>query len=868
MLALLALLTLAQTDAGTGVLTRPPALVQKVEATFPAEMLDAGTGGTVVMEIDLDDTGKVTDAKVVKSAGEAFDRSALEAIRQFTFSPAEIDGKPAAVRLQYSYTFFFKQQVEQVEVFDGGFDDAGVRMEPANLVGTLVERGTRVALPGATVVVGEGEGHFETVSDDEGYFELKGVPVGTYKVIVTAPDYEKYVTEEEVLKDRRTEVRYYVRRKVYGAFETTVRAKKERKDVASISLKQEEIRLIPGTNGDAFRVIQNLPGVARIPYGLGFLVIRGSKPWDTRTYVDDASVPLLFHFGGLYATFNSSLIETLNFQPGNFGADYGRNIGGIVSADVRPPSQTSYHGYVDVNVIDSSALFEGPITEDWSFAVSGRRSYIDAVLPLVFDWFVPSAKDALSFTVAPRYYDWQVRLERKPKNGVRFFVQFFGSDDKLKFVLPNPAVDPEGRGSFGTAIAYDRLNVGIDAQLSDSIRFRSRNNIGLDTISLSAGSDVFAKATQYPITTRDVFTIDLPALHTVLDVGVDMTLLPYQLEVQGPPTPKLDSIPDPYISRQLIYEKAFRYTFEPAVFAEAIIKPWPWLKVVAGLRADFESQMNRGWVDPRLAVFVSPWESTVFKGAVGLYHQSPDYRLGELDPVFGNPHLLPEAASHYMIGAEHHFTDAISLDVQLYYKDIFHEARPTLSLATGDVSSMGTDLHYTSNGIGRDYGVEVLLRHQLTKNFFGWIAYSLSRSERSYFGGQKYGLAPFDQPHNLIVVLSYKLPYDFIAGTRIRYTTGGLYTPVNGAIYDGNANYYYPLYGQPFSKRLPDFFQLDVRIDKRFVFQRWMLAVYLDVQNVTNRYNTETILYNYNYTQQHALYGLPILPSLGIRGEW
>jgi len=179
-------------------------------------------------------------------------------------------------------------------------------------------------LPGATIVAGEGETHQETVSGDDGRFSFAGLPNGSLKVVVTAPDYEKYVTQETLKEGQRTQVLYYVRRKVYGAFETTVRAKKERKEVASISLKQEEIRLIPGTNGDAFRVIQNLPGVARVPYGLGFLVVRGSKPWDTRTYVDDAQVPLLFHFGGLFATFNSSLLETLTFQPGNFGADRGR----------------------------------------------------------------------------------------------------------------------------------------------------------------------------------------------------------------------------------------------------------------------------------------------------------------------------------------------------------------------------------------------------------------------------------------------------------------------------------------------------------------------------------------------------------------
>ena len=60
---------LAQGDGGTGVLTKAPALLKQVEAVFPAEMLDAGTGGRVVMEIDLGVDGTVTAAKVVESAG-------------------------------------------------------------------------------------------------------------------------------------------------------------------------------------------------------------------------------------------------------------------------------------------------------------------------------------------------------------------------------------------------------------------------------------------------------------------------------------------------------------------------------------------------------------------------------------------------------------------------------------------------------------------------------------------------------------------------------------------------------------------------------------------------------------------------------
>ena len=48
----------------------------------------------------------------------------------------------------------------------------------------------------------------------------------------------------------------------------------------------EEIRRVPGTFGDPVRVIQNLPGAARSPFGTGALVIRGANPEDSAVYVD------------------------------------------------------------------------------------------------------------------------------------------------------------------------------------------------------------------------------------------------------------------------------------------------------------------------------------------------------------------------------------------------------------------------------------------------------------------------------------------------------------------------------------------------------------------------------------------------------
>ena len=204
-----------------GVLTKAPALLKKVEAIFPSGLLDAGAGGTVVMLLDLTADGAVSDATVIQSAGEAFDREALAAIRQCEFSPAEVDGRPAAVRLQFSYTFFFRPQL--VEVAQPG---SGIALGVVNFAGTIVERGTRDPVGGALITVGEGESAIETSSDDRGHFEVKDVPPGTVKVTVVAADSNAYVVTEDINANARTEVTYYLRKKVYGTMETVVRDRK------------------------------------------------------------------------------------------------------------------------------------------------------------------------------------------------------------------------------------------------------------------------------------------------------------------------------------------------------------------------------------------------------------------------------------------------------------------------------------------------------------------------------------------------------------------------------------------------------------------------------------------------------------------
>lgn len=854
--SLLLLLALTSFGALAQTLTKPPTLLKQVEP----QTGDAGVvTGTVMMEVDVGLDGKVLAVKVINGLTPELDAAAVHALEQFEFTPAEIDHQPAAVRIQYALTFEAPLPVVALA-------DAGV--PTVNLLGVLRTAGTRKPVPSASITVGEQS----VLSAESGEFELLDVPLGEVNVVVTAPGFERYESKEVIRRDERTEVTYYLKPTGVPSLETVVRSEKDRREVAQVKLTRGEMRQVAGTQGDAFKVLQSLPGVARAAFGSGALVVRGSKSWDSRVYVDEIAVPQLFHFAGLSATFNAATVESITFQPGNWGTSYGRSIGGLVQAEVRSPSKSGFHGYIDVSTFDLSAMVETPVSDKWSVSVAGRRGLADVTLPLAIKTFAGPAASSIGFSLAPQYFDYQLRAERKSTSKSRLFISLYGSSDRYAFINPNPFIDPatEGnQGSAGNAIAYHRLTLGFDYRFNDRVTFISRNSLGFDQYEqLGGATDIFYKGTQTPVQARERFRIEIPEAKLSLSTGLDLLVAPTFVDAQSPPNFKANQVPDPYVARRLFVDRSSTFYVEPGVFLEATWKPLDSLAVIGGLRADYQSYMKDVWFDPRLSVLWTPVDWLTLKGGAAQYHQPPDYRLGQLSPVFGNPDLLPEGARHFNVGAETRFTDALSLDVSVYYKQLFQQVRQVLTSGLGsDVNIPGADTHFASTGYGRAYGAELLLRHKLTKNFFGWIAYSLSRFERDGYGGQEWSLGPLDQPHNLIVVASYKLPFDITVGGRFRYASGPLVTPVVASLYDVDGNYYYPLPGRPWSVRLPDFVQLDLRVDKRFVFDRWVLALYLDVQNVTNAQNPEGLFYSFNYTQKAYVYGIPILPSLGIRGE-
>jgi hypothetical protein len=177
-------------------------------------------------------------------------------------------------------------------------------------------------------------------------------------------------------------------------------------------------------------------------------------------------------------------------------------------------------------------------------------------------------------------------------------------------------------------------------------------------------------------------------------------------------------------------------------------------------------------------------------------------------------------------------------------------------------SQFGSYSYREAIGHGTAYGLELIARRNVGA-WTGWIAYAYARSYRT--NPSRDGVArPYvlDQPHSLTLVGTTELGR-WRFGGRFRYTTGNPYTPVAGAYQKANGDWV-AVDGSILSTRLPDFIQLDLRVDRTWTRPWGTLNLYIDVQNVVNRQNAEGVTYNKDYTHLSYTTGLPIFPSIGV----
>ena len=846
-----------------------PKLLRFVSAEYPKEALKAGISGDVILILIIDETGRVERAEVAKSLGNGFDEAAREAALKFEFSPATRDGSAVKAKIQFKYSFTLAETPSQMPATPVG-----------NLPGSVRMAGSDVPLAGVRLRI-TGPDHFSErrTTDELGKWQLGSVKPGRYRVSIDDASYAKYESVETVAADEATEVTSYLAA-VSDPYEVTVNGERPLREVTRRTIERQEIERIPGTSGDTLRALESMPGVARPPLSAGMLIVRGSYPDDTQVFVDGSGIPLIYHFVVPRSVIPSEMLERIDFYPGNFSAQYGRGMGGIVDVGLRSPDTSCkgpygrptekkgcFHGIAAVDLIEGRVMLEGPLpAQGWTFAAGIRRSWLDA-------WMGPVlSKAGADVRTLPVYYDWQLIAERRPTRDSRLSFRFIGSDDRLAYVMEPLAQAPAIGGNLQLAQSFWTLQGLYDAQLAKSVSTRAMISVGRSADIQELGSWTYDVVT-HPIQYRHEFGWNL-ATGVKLNAGLDFAVTPYEAHASLPaPTLPGQADASPFGLEQVLTADESRYALRQALYVEGELQPFSRWRVIPGFRLDYARDTRSLDPNPRINTRYdlvkggvntdgSIKKRTTLKAGVGVYTQPP--ALDQTNAVFGTPGLLANRSTHYALGADQVLTRNVDVSLEGFYKDLER------LVAAGSASSAQ---RYTNLGSGSVIGLETLIKYKPDDWFFGWIAYTLSRSVRRDFPGDAQYLIPFDETHNLTALGSLRVGRGWELGARFRLVSGHMTTPLVRppglpALYAADSGSYLWLQGTRYSERLPLVHQLDVRMEKHWQYHYWRLNLYVDVYNVYNNAAKEDHIYDYRYAHQKYLTGLPVYPNIGVRGEF
>ncbi|WP_420715225.1 TonB family protein [Corallococcus sp. BB11-1] len=897
----------------------PPALVGDSPAPYPPRLVGEAVAGTVKLELLVDEAGEVDTATLVEGVHPLLDEAALHAAPLLRFSPALMEGKPVAVRLFFEYRFEAPVSVAAGE--DGGTPGSvGYKPQgPITLKGLVRAKGNRAPLIGATLV-SDAAPDSPVQTDEHGRFEAR-FPTGGQAVRVFAPGHKPGLYREALKGTESLEVVYGLEPLVLNPYETVVRGDRERTEVSRITLRDAELREVPGTMGDPFRVVMLLPGVGSMLSGVAYPVVRGSQPASTGYFLDGIRIPILFHLFLGPAVIHPDFLDAIDFYPGTPPPQYGRLMGGAIDGRLTRPRDDRVHGSAYADFINAGFFIETPFkSTGTNVSLAGRYSYTP--------WIIALAANALQDPAPPGrsnpkvvldFWDYQGRVEQDVGQGkLRLFA--FGSSD-----------------TFGSQSQDAEGDTALQSILFHRVDLRGRHPLGKGEFEVGGtwGLDRFAVVSRGPDSGNEIH-IDQSTLSA--RVGYSVPLTERLLLRTGADVDHKRAIVDilsledgEEVPEDSIHAPVALATFA-GTYAEAVWTPDEKWTVVPGLRLDsyhLSGGFDHKVIEPRLTVRHKLTDTVTLKGGAGIFHQPPTTLISLPVVDVGSLVLGLQEGVQMSVGAEWKPFGKWEVGLDLYLNPMLRtiELTPFSDEGIGDVGiggpaepdePTGPGGGITQNGfrrvrarqitvddppVSRDdwdlpdfeshglaYGLEVLIRYPLGNNWFGWLSYSLQRSTRSstFFRYDARGEVvsedkanlpfAFDQTHILNLVVSHKFSNNITLGGVLHFNTGrpeydnlGSQTMREGTDRDGRPAWVRVSRDQV--DRLPPFFRFDVRLSKAWAYETFTLEAYLDMLNVT--LNQETLGFDYEgggasrQPLTKSSVGLPIaLPIIGVKGRY
>ena len=694
---------------------------------------------------------------------------------------------------------------------------------------------------------------YGTTCDIDGLYRLEGLEPGLYNIEIRCIGFKPENRYEiRVTNNREAQIDIELEEDVLELEGVEIKANPFNKTAESpVSLQTigvDEIARNPGGNRDISRVIQSLPGVSTTSSFRNDILIRGGAPNENRFFLDGVEVPVINHFatqgssGGPVGMINVDLLREVDFYSSAFPSSRGNALSSVFDFKMKDARTDRWGGRFTVGSSDLALSVEGPISDKTAAVFSARRSYLQFLFRLFELPFLPTYND----------FQFKVKTKFDNKNELSFIGlgaidQFALNTDEnetpeQQYLLDNLPVNEQWNYTVGavykrfhkngfttvvasrsmldnSAVKYqdndesseDNLILNYKSQEAEN-KFRLENTTRVKGYKFTSG--VRYEYGRYENSTFNRAVVDGQPI--LINYNSELGLHKYGAFFQ--------------VSRKLAQDK---------------------LTLSAGLAfdgADYGPAMNNplDQASPRASMSWNFFGPLSFNANVGRYYQHPAYTVLGFRDELGNlvnrdNGIRYIRADHAVAGFEYNSNINTKITVEGFYKN--YDNYPFLIRDSIALANLGADFGVIGDepaiptGEGRSYGFEVLAQQKLWKGFYGILAYTWVKSEFQDKNGE-YVPSAWDNRSIISLTAGKKFKKNWEVGTAIRYSGGLPYTSADietSALIENwdVANQAVLDFNQLNAARLASSYTVDLRVDKKWFFDKWNLNIFLDIVNLT-----------------------------------
>jgi hypothetical protein len=747
------------------------------------------------------------------------------------------------------------------------------------------------ARPAARVQVCLAQSSRCVTTGDNGTFRFNDIRAGSYPLQVTVagqPPFTSPAVEVRAGLESRIDIilpRVEALQQSLTVSESAFVAVEEVKNSAFLVGRQEVFKAA-GALQDVSRYVQTLPGVAIGSNDFrNDIIVRGGSPLENLFIVDNIEIPNINAFanlasaGGTVSILDAQLLQDVTFLTGGYPAPFINRTSGVLQVTQREGSRERFAGRATLGFAGAGSVLEGPIGRagKGSWVVSVRRSFLDAFT------------DDVGFGGVPVFYTYNAKALYDLSAKDRIWLVNVSGNDRIRLGAREggdiseeiQSLDIRASGwRSATGFNWQRLfserTVGLLGLTHSESRVNSRVRDllrrGLPSPNLTIGEQIALAPEIFRENSREgesTVKYDLTSFSSVMgkvqlggSFKVFNTLYDTAspLGEESPYTPVRDVNPFS-IYRTIRAWQTGAYIQSSRDFG----RRW---NLTLGGRYDHYQFLSASRFSPRAGLSYRITDKLSWRSSYGQYFQQPFFLFLAVFPE--NRGTIPWRAEHYVSGFTYVVNPTFRIALEGYskrYKDYPVATQfPQLSLAnvgdTFDVSSLLFPL--TSAGRGRVNGVELYAEKKSSGRWFGQANIAWQRARQAALDGILRP-ASFEYPWIFNAVGGYRLTPKWELSLRSSYLAGRPYTPFDEPLSRQQRRGIFDL-SRVNAERLPAYFRLDLRADRRFRFRGNDLLLFIGAQNVTNRRNIAAVGWNRALNEPRNGEQLGLFPLIGL--DW